>query len=215
MKEKLIYLLTHPLRIPELLLIKLPYFKFVKQTLDYQCPNTFNIWFIQKILNIGSNKNAYWPVHYTSKIVNPRNILIGIDTCPGLMKNCYIQGIGKIYIGDYSQIASNVTIISANHDLYDSRKHIPNIVRIGKYCWIGAGAIILPGVELGDFTIVGAGSIVTKSFAEGYCVIAGNPAKKIKELDKAYCVPFQNKHLFIGYIPLNKFNADPKKYHDL
>ncbi|TAH24859.1 MAG: hypothetical protein EAZ07_08700 [Cytophagales bacterium] len=50
---------------------------------------------------------------------------------------------------------------------------------IGKDCWIGAGAIILPGVNLGDGTIVGAGSIVTRS-TENFSVVAGNPARLIK-----------------------------------
>lgn len=55
---------------------------------------------------------------------------------------------------------------------------------IGRNCWIGMNAVILPGVKLGDYTIVGAGAVVTHSFPEGYCVIGGVPAKKIKDLDK-------------------------------
>lgn len=228
MKKKLIQLYKHPRKIPELLffripnlvfvripiaiLTRLPYFSFIKHTSDYQCPNDFNTWFYQKVLNIGGNRSAYWPVHFTSKIVNPRNIYAGIDTSPGMMGGCYIQGIGKIYIGDYTQIASNVSIISANHDLHDSRKHIPENVRIGKYCWIGAGAVILPGVELGDFSIVGAGTIVTKSFKDGYCVIVGNPAKKIKDLDKTLCHPYKNRHSYNGYISSEKFASNPRKY---
>jgi acetyltransferase-like isoleucine patch superfamily enzyme len=55
-------------------------------------------------------------------------------------------------------------------------------VIIGKKCWIGMNAIILPGVQLGDNTIVGAGSVVTKPFPDGNILIAGNPAKIIKRL---------------------------------
>lgn len=215
MRNKLLFILANPGRLPILLLIRIPYFKFIRETTDYQCPNTFKTWFIQKVLNIGGNKGAYWPVHFSSKIVNPRRILIGIDTCPGLMGNCYIQAIGKIYIGDYTQIASNVSIISANHDLYDTRKHVPGEVAIGMYCWIGTGVTILPGVTLGDFTIVGAGSIVTKSFPEGHCVIAGNPAKKIRDLEKKKCIRYHNRHLYNGYVSSEKFNRNLQKYYDL
>lgn len=185
----------------KLFLLLISPYKIVKgiyETKNTQNPITFQMWFLQKIL--GFNRNIYWPVHFTSIVNYSRNIYAGIDTSPGYSAGCYIQGIGKIYIGDYTQIAPNVGIISANHELKDSRKHIIGEVYIGKYCWIGMNSIILPNVRLGDFTIVGAGSIVTKSFEEGYCVISGNPAKKIKTLNRDECIPFDNRHQYNGYI---------------
>jgi acetyltransferase-like isoleucine patch superfamily enzyme len=211
-KERIEFYSKNPLRIFTTIILRIPYFKFIKQTTDYQNPNTFSAWYQHKVLNKGGNRKAYWPVHPTSKVTNPTNIYAGVDTCPGLMGGCYIQSIGKIYIGDYTQIASNVVIISANHDLYDSRKHIIEKVSIGKYCWLGAGSKIMAGVEIGDFTIVAAGAVVTKSFSEGYCVIGGVPAKKIKNLDKERCVPFKNKHEYNGYIPASKFETYRKKH---
>jgi acetyltransferase-like isoleucine patch superfamily enzyme len=90
---------------------------------------------------------------------------------------------GSIYIGKGSRIAQNTGIITVNHNvhnlnLYDDGKD----VILGKDCWIGMNAVILPGVVLGDKTIVGAGSVVTKSFPEGNCIIAGNPAKIIRKI---------------------------------
>ncbi len=190
----------------------LSFFKFIYQTRHYQCSINFDFWFIQKVLNIGGNRSAYWPVHYTSRIVCPENIIVGIDAYPGIMGGCYIQGIGGIEIGDYTQIAPNVIIVSANHDVYDSRKHIEAKVKIGKYCWLGAGCKIMPGVTLGDFTIVGAGAVVTKSFAEGYCIIGGVPAKKIQELEKEKCVSYHLEPKFIGYISYNEFEHFKKKH---
>jgi acetyltransferase-like isoleucine patch superfamily enzyme len=200
------------MRLPIVLFTKLPYFRFIRETGDYQNRINFNFWFKQKILNWGGNRKAYWPVHWTSQVYDVENILVGIDTYPGIMKGCYIQGKGGIIIGDYTQIAPNVIIVSANHDLYDSRKHVPAMVKIGKYCWIGAGAKIMPGIELGDWTIVGAGSVVTKSFPEGHCVVGGIPALKIKELDKEKCKPFINKIPYNGYIRSDKFEAYRKKH---
>jgi acetyltransferase-like isoleucine patch superfamily enzyme len=134
-----------------------------------------------------------------------QNILAGVETCPGYMPGCYIQAIGKIYIGDYTQISANVGLISANHDLFDSREHVIDAIKIGRYCWIGMGAVILPGVTLGDHTVVGANAVVTKSFTDGYCVIAGNPAKLIKNLNRDRCVSYRSKNEYHGYIPKSKF----------
>jgi acetyltransferase-like isoleucine patch superfamily enzyme len=206
------FFLRHPLQLPIVIITKLPYFRFIRETNDYQNKINFEFWFKQKILNWGGNKKAYWPVHWTSQVYDVEKIVVGVDTYPGIMKGCYIQGKGGIMIGDYTQIAPNVIIVSANHDLYDSRKHLPKRVSIGKYCWIGAGAKIMPGVELGDWTIVGAGAVVTKSFSDGYCVIGGIPAVKIKELDKEKCIPFINKIAYNGYIRSDKFDAYRKKY---
>ncbi len=180
------------------------------ETRETQTPVFLKHIIFQKLL--GFNRRAYWPVHFSSMISNPKNILAGIDTSPGWMPGCYIQGIGKVYIGDYTQISSNVGIISANHDLHDTRKHEVSKVIIGKYCWLGMNVVVLPNVTLGDFTIVGAGSIVTKPFPDGYCVLAGNPAKIIKKLDKNKCIPFENKNKYNGYIKAEEFDKYRRKY---
>ncbi len=201
------------LRLPYRLLLKtlpyIPYFRFIEKTRDTQTPITFPLWFWQKIM--GFNKYAYWPVHMSSRVVSPKNVYCGIETCPGYMPGCYIQAIGKIYIGDYTQIGPKVGIISANHALTDNRKHTPTEVRIGPYCWIGMGAVVLPGVTLGEYTIVGANAVVTRSFPEGYCVIGGNPAKVIKTLNPAECVKHRSEIEYNGYIPAAQFEAYRQK----
>ena len=207
MLSSIVFHIKHPLNLLIRLIVLLPYFSFIRETRDYQCPITFQMWFKQKVLKHGRNYRAYWPMHPTSTITGPNNIYVGVDTNPGYMKGCYIQGIGLIYIGDYTQIAPNVSIISANHELYDTRNHLPSKVIIGSYSWLGVGSTILPGVELGEFTIVGAGSVVTKSFPEGHCVIAGNPAKLIKEIEKDKCVRFENRVKYNGYIKSSKFET--------
>lgn len=49
-------------------------------------------------------------------------------------------------------------------------------VRIGKRCFIGGGAIIMPGVTIGDEVIVGAGAVVSEDVPHR-CAVAGNPAR--------------------------------------
>jgi len=187
----------------------IPYFRFIRETEETQVPITFRLWWEHFV--IGRNHGVYWPVHSSSRVNGYQNILIGAHTSPGYSPGCYIQGIGKIMIGDYTQIAQNVGIVSSNHDEYDNSKHHVEDVSIGSYCWIGMNAVILPGVVLGDFTIVGAGAIVTKSFPEGYCVIAGNPAKVIRQLDPTKCKRYKSYPEYIGFIRRKNFEQYRKK----
>lgn len=184
-------------------LIPWSFARTVFYTRGTQTPVKFKHFLWQRIL--GVNRDSYFPVHFTSIVQHPKNIYAGIDVSPGFSIGCYISGIGKIYIGDYTQIGPHVGIISANHNVYNNSEHIIEEVKIGKYCWIGMGAKILPGVILGDFTIVAAGSVVTKSFLDGYCVIGGVPAKKIRDLDRSKCIPFKNKYEYNGFIVSTDF----------
>lgn len=183
----------------------IPFLRPIDETRETQTPVRLEHLVWKHVLRL--NRGAYWPVHFTSIVSGTQNIYCGIETCPGYMPGCYIQGIGKIHIGDYTQISANVGIISANHSLYDNRRHEASEVRIGEYCWIGMNAMVLPGVVLGDFTVVGAGSVVTKSFEEGHCVIGGNPARLIKKLDPADCVRHRSRHEYNGYVRSDRFAA--------
>lgn len=153
----------------------------------------------------GGVKGIYWPVHKNSEVTHPKNIFVGYNSNPGTRPGCYIQGNGGIYIGNYVQFGSNISIISANHDIYDQSKHVEKKVVIRDYCWIGQGAVLLPGVELGERTIVGAGTVVTKSFPDGNCVIAGNPAKVVKRLDPSQIKKIKMPSEYYGFIPKSIF----------
>lgn len=170
---------------------------------------SFSEWLLFKIRR---DKRIYWPVHKNSEVTHPQNIFVGINSNAGTRPGCYIQGNGGVYIGNYVRFASNIGIISGNHDIYDHTKHVNKEIRIGDYTWIGQGAIILPGVQLGPRTIVGAGSVVTKSFPDGFCIVGGNPAKLIKELDKEKFVPTKYGMEYYGFIPKEKFKEFAKKH---
>lgn len=91
----------------------------------------------------------------------------------------------EIEIGDNCLIGPNVGVYTAMHPL-DPEKRNSGInfsrrVKIGANCWIGAGAIILPGVEIGEGCTIGAGSVVTKDIPPR-CVAAGNPCKVLRFL---------------------------------
>ena len=135
----------------------------------------------------GINKGSRHSVHYTSKVVCPENLILqgnGAGTVQSLALSggCYIQAGHGVSIGEGTIWSFNVAIVSANHDISKpdktwSEKKTP--VFIGRNCWIGANAVILPGVLLGDSTIVGASAVVTKSFPEGHVTLVGNPARPL------------------------------------
>ena len=97
-----------------------------------------------------------------------------------------------IYVGDYTLIGPNVTIATAGHpinpELREKAYQFNRSIKIGKNCWIGAGAVILPGVTIGDNTVIGAGSVVTKDIPANV-VAVGNPCRVLRDIsdhDKEY-----------------------------
>ena len=97
----------------------------------------------------------------------------------------YINAKGGIIMGDYVLIGSNVTISSGRHPIEGRSPSIferptePCPIVIENDVWIGANAVIMPGITLKKGTVVGAGAIVTKD-TEEYSVVAGVPAQIIR-----------------------------------
>lgn len=134
------------------------------------------------------NAATPWSVAFSSCVIQPENVRIGANVGKSFAVSgcCYIQAMNGIEIGDDTIFSFGVGIVSANHDpsnLAESVQDAP--VRIGKRCWLGKNAIILPGVELGDDCVVAAGAVVTRSFGPG-SVVAGVPAKLISTSDKTH-----------------------------
>lgn len=100
---------------------------------------------------------------------------------------CFIVAKDRIEIGRNSTIAYGATILtSANpngpyNKLSELYPKMTAPVVVGDDVWIGANAIILPGVTVGDFSVVAAGSVVVKDVPSGV-LVAGNPATIKKKL---------------------------------
>lgn len=106
--------------------------------------------------------------------------------------NLVLVDDGHIYVGDNVMFAPNVVVATAGHPILPSLRlqaYQYNLdVHIGNNVWIGAGAVILPGVTIGDDTVIGAGSVVTKDIPAGV-VAVGNPCRVLREVgdkDKKY-----------------------------
>lgn len=125
-------------------------------------------------------------VHGNFYVANPSNVRIGSGCA--INRGAFVLGHSAISIG-------NNVVISANSMLIDSGLVLDKFVRIknpshyyGEItikdgAWIGAGAIILPGVTIGYKSVIGAGSVVTKDVPQ-FAVVAGNPARIIKFLEE-------------------------------
>lgn len=129
------------------------------------------------------------PVAKSNQIMVPfytdfgRHIFLGQDVF--INRNVTMVDLGGIYIGDGVLLGPNVTITTVNHqeDPRYRRNVIGRAVHVESGAWIGAGAIILPGVTVGANAIVGAGAVVTKNVAAN-TIAVGSPAKQIRKISR-------------------------------
>jgi acetyltransferase-like isoleucine patch superfamily enzyme len=124
-------------------------------------------------------------IYYPGVWITPgRGLVVGDDVVFAL--GVLVGTPGGVTIGDRTLIGFGAKIISGNHRMPEGRAriHRAGYVRepivIGQDVWIGANAVVLPGIAIGDGAVVAAGSIVTKDVAP-YTIVGGNPARVIKE----------------------------------
>ena len=111
------------------------------------------------------------------------DVTIGDQTRIGI--HCTV--IGPVCIGNNVNLAQGITVTALNHNFKDATRRIDEQgistkpVVISDDVWIGANAVILPGVTVGRHSVVAAGAVVTKD-VQPYTLVAGVPAKTIKSL---------------------------------
>ena len=111
------------------------------------------------------------------------DVMIGDHTRIGLHNTI----IGPVEIGSHVNLAQGITVTALNHNFDDTQKRIDeqgvstNPVTIEDDVWVGANAVILPGVTIGNHCVVAAGAVVTKDVPP-HSLVAGVPAKVIKQI---------------------------------
>ena len=111
------------------------------------------------------------------------DVIIGDHTRVGLHNTI----IGPITIGSHVNLAQGITVTALNHNFSDSEKRIDEQgvsttpVVIEDDVWIGANAVVLPGVRIGNHSVIAAGAVVTKDVPP-HSIVAGVPAKVIKKI---------------------------------
>ena len=112
-----------------------------------------------------------------------RDVTIGRRTF--LSYGCFVDGSAPVTIGDGCSFGMQVLLVTSTHDLAGPEQRAGDLVAapisIGDGCWLGARAVVLPGVTIGPGCVIGAGAVVTKD-CEPNGLYLGNPARREREL---------------------------------
>jgi maltose O-acetyltransferase len=98
--------------------------------------------------------------------------------------NCVVLDVCRVTIGDYTMFGPGAQVLTPMHPMDAAerrKKEYGKPVEIGSDVWVGAGALILPGVRIGSRTVIGAGSVVTRDLP-GDVFAAGNPCRVIRPI---------------------------------
>ena len=163
-------------------------------------------WFIRLLAPLYQHRGRHSVIHHSARIDTPpyRKISLG-DYSVIESFACINNAVGDVMIGDHTRIglhntiigpvtigshvnlAQGITITALNHNFENSKKRIDeqgvgtSAVVIEDDIWIGANAVVLPGVTIGHHSVVAAGAVVTKDVPP-HSLVAGVPAKVIKQI---------------------------------
>ena len=114
-----------------------------------------------------------------------RNLRLGHLAYLG--KGCFLDLVAPIEIEDEAAVSGACVLLTHGDPgtgRFMEQTYFPRVtgpIRIGRYAWVGAGAVVLPGVQIGECSVVGAGAVVTAD-VEPFTVVAGVPARLIRRL---------------------------------
>jgi maltose O-acetyltransferase len=98
--------------------------------------------------------------------------------------NCVVLDVCPVRIGSFTLFGPGAQVLTAMHpfDAALRRRHeYGKPVEIGSDVWVGAGALILPGVRIGSRAVIGAGSVVSRDVPDDVFA-AGNPCRVIRAI---------------------------------
>ena len=163
-------------------------------------------WFMRLLAPLYQNRGKHSVIHRSARMDTPPYRLFSLGNYSVIESfACINNAVGDVIIGDHTRIglhntiigpvdignhvnlAQGITVTALNHNFSDTNKRIDeqgvstNPVTIEDDVWVGANAVILPGVTIGEHCVVAAGAVVTKDVPP-HSLVAGVPAKVIKKI---------------------------------
>ena len=182
----------------------------LKRLLDYMVMNQRDArprWYVRLLAPLYQHRGRGSKIYWSVRMDTPpyRRFSLGQHSVVESF-SCVNNAVGDVVIGDYTRIglhntiigpvsigshvnlAQGITVTALNHNftdphlLIDEQGISTKPVVIADDVWIGANAVILPGVTIGRHAVVAAGAVVTKDVPD-YCIVAGVPARIIKSIN--------------------------------
>lgn len=148
---------------------------FLAETIGSIPAHSIRLWLYHAIMHVSIGPNT--SIHRGCRLYRPSHVRIGSHSI--INRDVLLDGRMSLSIGENVSISEGVAIFTLEHDpnspTFQSRG-AP--VRIEDYVFVGARAIILPGVKVGYGAVVAAGAVVTRDVAP-YTIVAGVPARPI------------------------------------
>jgi acetyltransferase-like isoleucine patch superfamily enzyme len=163
-------------------------------------------WFIRLLAPLYQHRGKHSVIHRSARMDTPPYRVFSLGDCSVIESfACINNAVGDVIIGDHTRVglhntiigpvdigshvnlAQGITVTALNHNFSDANKRIDeqgvstSPVTIEDDVWIGANAVILPGVTIGKHCVVAAGAVVTKDVPP-HSLVAGVPAKVIKKI---------------------------------
>ena len=140
-------------------------------------PKPLNPWRLLVLRVFGTHISGVPFVHSRARIQIPWKLRLAHRACLGDRANAYT--LGEISIGEGATIAQEAYLCTGTHDFSSLALPLQTTpIFVGKDVFVGARALVMPGIRIGDRAIIGAGAVVTKNVAPN-AIVAGNPAKII------------------------------------
>jgi putative colanic acid biosynthesis acetyltransferase WcaF len=151
----------------------------VERVLCRPMPKQLNAWRLLWLRVFGATITGRPFVHPTATIKIPW--LLTLEHRSALAPHVEVYNLGRVILREACVVSQHTYLCAGTHDLADPM--LPLLVgeiEIGKEAFVGAKALVLPGVRVGEGAVLGAGGVAAKDL-EPWTIYVGNPAKAIKK----------------------------------